>query len=62
MAKIINTSAELKREIHETNSLKNFKEFEEILDYLYALKIKPQKATIWKYFDKWVLSINYKEK
>lgn len=62
MAKIINTSGEQVSKIHETNQLKNFDTFEECLDYLYALKQKPRKSTIWPWFDKWCLSINYNAK
>lgn len=59
MAKIIKTVEEVKKK-HETTQLKQFNSYEDILDYLYALNPKPKKATIWPYFDKWCLSINYK--
>lgn len=44
----------------EETQTKQFNEYDDILDFLFALKVKPNKTTIWKYFDKWCLSINYK--
>lgn len=43
----------------ESTQLKNFNTYEEILDFLFALNKKPQKTTIWPWFDKWVVAIKY---
>lgn len=48
------------KKIPEQTQIKQFECFEDILDFLFALNPKPNKFSVWKYFDKWVLSINYK--
>lgn len=60
MAKILNTKEEVRKK-HERTQIKQFNDYNDILDYLYGLKTKPKRTSIWRYFDKWCISINYEK-
>lgn len=44
----------------EETQTKQFSDYNDVLDFLFSLKTKPNKTTIWRYFDRWCVSINYK--
>lgn len=48
-----------KKKSPEETQIRQFDTYEEILDFLFALKKKPKKTTIWPYFDKWTMAIKY---
>lgn len=61
MAKIISSEAKaFRKKAPEEAQTKQFNTYEDILDWLYTMKVKPSRCTIWKYFDKWCISYNFK--